>query len=53
MIIVENLNLGKIIIQDEIVKFKEFKLIKKIGFNKTGHWEINKNDDIAMYCIAF
>ena len=40
LIIAENLNLGKTTIQNAIVKFKKFKLIKRVGSNKTGHWEI-------------
>ena len=37
----ENLNFGKTTIQNAIVKFKKYKLIKRIGSNKTGHWELN------------
>lgn len=40
LIIAENLNFGKTTIQNAIVKFKKYKLIKRIGSNKTGHWEV-------------
>ena len=40
--IAKNLNLGKTTIQNAIVKFKKFKLIKRVGSNKTGHWEVKK-----------
>ena len=42
LIIAENLNFGKTTIQNAIVKFKKYKLIKRIGSNKTGHWELKK-----------
>ena len=42
LVIAENLNLGKTTIQNAIVKFKKFKLIKRVGSNKTGHWEVKK-----------
>ena len=39
-VIAQNLNLGKTTIQNAIVKFKKYKIIKRIGSNKTGKWQI-------------
>lgn len=38
-------NTGKTTVQNTIVKLKHLSLIKRIGSNKTGYWQIIDNND--------
>ena len=36
------LSIGKTSVQNAIIKFKKLNLIKRVGSNKTGYWEVLK-----------